>query len=146
MEFVVDSFVVKSTNIIQLDVPISTHNTSAGNGDLQEIPDEHLGVYLCCDNHGKRVERLAPHSGPKRIPRSYPSLKNTPFSLISDEKKTPLFQPKLLILRLNKTPLFKQNTIFFVIQAKVPFCDSENICNCIKLKTCFYIRRIFHYF
>ena len=68
-----------------------------------------------------------------------------PFSRIFDDK-TPLFQPKSLILRLSKTPLFKQNAIFFVILAKVPFCESENICNFIKLKTFFYVRRIFHNF
>ena len=54
------------------------------------------------------------HSQPKRIPLSYPGLKNTPFSRILD-KKTHLFQPKSLILRPSKTPLLKQNAIFFII-------------------------------
>ena len=44
--FLLIQFVVKSTNIIQLDVPISTHNTSTGDEDLQDIPDEHRGVYF----------------------------------------------------------------------------------------------------
>ena len=75
---------------------------------------------------------------PKRITRSYPSSKNTPVSRILDEKKN-LFQPKSLILRPNKTPFFKQNAIFSWYKLKYPFCESENICNCIKLKTFFYI-------
>ena len=39
-----------------------------------------------------------------------PKFENTPFSRILEEKN--LFQPTSLILRHNKTPLFKQNTIF----------------------------------
>ena len=61
-------------------------------------------------------------------------------------KKTPLFQPKSLILTLNKTPLFKQNAICSQCKIEYPFCENENICKYIKLKTFFYVRRIFHYF
>ena len=39
----------------------------------------------------------------------------------SGRKKTPLFQPKSLILRSNKTPIFKANRDYiFIIQEKVP--------------------------
>ena len=90
-----------------------------------------------------------PHSRPKRIPRSYPSLKTPPFRGFWT-KKHPFFQPKSLILRSNKfkTPLFfRQNATFFRnVSCSTLFCESENICNCVKLKTFFYVRRIFHYF
>ena len=91
------------------------------------------------------VKLLRPHSRPKRIPWSYPSLRTpTPFSRILDEKKTPPFQPKLPILRPNKTTRFKQNAFFCSLyKIKHPFCESEN--KCIKLKTFFYISRIFYY-
>ena len=49
-----------------------------------------------------KIIRL-PHSRPKRIPRSYIRLENTPFSRIMDDKTT-LFQPKSLIWRSNKPP------------------------------------------
>ena len=45
-----------------------------------------------------------PQSRPKRIPCWYPSLKNTPFTRILDEKKIPLFQPNSLIMSSSKTP------------------------------------------
>ena len=43
------------------------------------------------ENVGKYEDSVpAPYSRPKRIPRSYPSLKNTPFSWILGKKTTPL--------------------------------------------------------
>ena len=66
---------------------------------------------------------------PKRIPCSYPGLKNTLFEIL-DEKKGP-FQPKSLILRFNKHPLSKQNAIFIAsYQIEDPFCESK--INCFK--------------
>ena len=50
------------------------------------------------------------------------------------QQNTP-FQPESLMLRPNKTQLFKQTHFFLLYQIKYPFCESEN--NCIKLKTCF---------
>ena len=70
------------------------------------------------------------HSRPKRIPRSYASLKNTPFRRFC-ARKTPLFQPKSLILKSNKTTLSKQNAILFSLyKIKYPFRESK--INCIK--------------
>ena len=47
-----------------------------------------------------------PHPWPKRVPCSNPTLENTPFSVFWT-RKTPLFKPKSMILRSNKTSLFK---------------------------------------
>ena len=57
-------------------------------------------------------------------------------------RKAPLFQPKSLILRSNKTAIFKSKPWFhFHYIDKVPFCESE--INCINHLFC--VHRIFHY-
>ena len=92
----------------------------------------------------------APHSPPKRIPRSYISLENTPFSRILDEKKN-LFNGNRRFWGLIKHPFFKQSAILFSLYTiKYPFCESE--INCIKMFTVYIVffitsnlKRVFKY-
>ena len=71
-----------------------------------------------------------PYSRPKRIPRSYPSLKITPFSRILGEKK-PFFNRNRWFWGPVKHPFLKQNAqLSSLYEIKYPFCESE--INCIK--------------
>ena len=39
-------------SIIQLDIQISQHTTSAGDENLKHKPVDNRGIYFSCDNHG----------------------------------------------------------------------------------------------
>ena len=87
---------------------------------------------------------LAPPLLTKTYTTLYPSLENTPFLRILDEKKTPFFQPKSLILRSNKTTLFiAKGDFIFIIQDKVPiFVTARSVVWSIFNYS---VHRIFHY-
>ena len=68
------------------------------------------------------------HSRPRAYIHARIQVGKTPLFFADSERKN-TFQRKSLILRSNKTPLFKQNASFVSLYLiKCPFCESENTC------------------
>ena len=87
---------------------------------------------------------LSPHSRPEVYNMLVAKFEKTPPFRGFWTKKHPFFKQNLWFWGPIKHPLFKQSAFFFrSIRYSTLFMKVNN---CIKLKTCFYVRRVFHYF